>query len=203
LVPGVRRVWLANLMKAESKHLTAADDLRRSDRLLVDRCLAGDGEAWDEMYRRFHATLLASIRSQLSPGVGNLELVEEIAARVWYSLVAKGGDLLNHYDPRRGSRLSRYLSILARSEATRFFRGERRRRGRERLASRKHADWGGLCESLSRLDLEEFLATLTRRERDYFELYLLRQPTTSSLSPANRWQLSRRIRGKLKKHLQT
>ena len=73
-----------------------------ADAALASRCLAGDVAAWEELYAQCHEPLLVSIRVMLGPQSADASLVDEIAARVWYALVAKDGELLARYKPSRG-----------------------------------------------------------------------------------------------------
>ena len=53
--------------------------------MLVDRCLLGEVAAWEEIYRQCHDPLCAAIKSLLGPGFHDPNLVDDIAARVWYA----------------------------------------------------------------------------------------------------------------------
>ncbi len=80
----------------------AAEAFLQADRQLVDRCLAGEVAAWEEFYAQCHKPLGTAIRIMLGrPHDPNL--VAEIAARVWYALVAKDGELLARYSPAYGA----------------------------------------------------------------------------------------------------
>ena len=72
-----------------------------ADGLLAKRCLAGEVAAWEELYAQCHEPLLISIRIMLGPQSADASLVDEIAARVWYALVANDGKLLSRYKPSR------------------------------------------------------------------------------------------------------
>jgi DNA-directed RNA polymerase specialized sigma24 family protein len=181
---------------------TAPQDLGvRQDWELIQKCLSGSSDAWTQLYHSAHDRLLAAIRSSLRD-VGDANLVEEIAARVWYALVRNEGALLEQFDMSRGCRLSTYLSLLAKSEARQYFRSERRRRTREERASRPELSTESL-ESL--LQDEEFLDSLSKSEKDYLQNVLLAVAADSKAdrySPQNTWQLSHRVRKKLTKYLE-
>lgn len=171
------------------------------DRELVDRCLSGESRAWEELYLQFHDRLLASIKSLLAAGRADPNLVDEIAARVWYAVVADNAKLLARFQPQRGCRLTTFLAAIARGQAVEIFRSERRRRGRElvasldRLPAEDHLD-----NTLAELD--EFLDTLTPRERGFCaEILLQMAATEGQYSPANAWQLRSRIQRKLRRFL--
>lgn len=71
----------------------------QADRQLVDRCLAGEVAAWEEFYAQCHDPLCTAIRIMLGRPHGDPNLVDEIASRVWYALVANDGKLLGRYSP--------------------------------------------------------------------------------------------------------
>lgn len=176
----------------------AALDGPAADRRLVDRCLAGDDEAWRELFDQQHHRLLASIRSMFGPGVSDANQVEEIAARVWLRVLASDMHLLDEFDVSQGCRLSTYLSTLARSSAVEMFRSDRRRRQREAVVSRP--DRQGAQPSLHQMAwrVGEFLQCLTPREREFcLEVLLSRETDDGRYASTNHWQLRSRIRRKL------
>ena len=77
-----------------------------SDRELVDRALAGQPGAWDDLYFRCHQPLLAAIRAIIANRTVDPNLVDELAARVWYAVVRDEGRLLDRFDPGRGCTLT-------------------------------------------------------------------------------------------------
>ncbi len=101
----------------EAPHLNA-------DQALVDRCRAGDGEAWAEIHTKCQGHLVRQIRFTLGERARDATLVEEIAARVWYTLFADDGYLLGRYQPIKGAGLEKYLAAIARFEVMRHQRGE-------------------------------------------------------------------------------
>lgn len=169
------------------------------DRRLVDRCLAGEADAWDELYHSFHGGLVATVRLLLGPAEWDINLVDEIVARIWYALVNRDGELLDRFDTSRGCRLSTYLAQLARSEISSFFRSERRRRNRERIASRTGHE---AAEDQMAAEFEEFFATLTPREKEFCAAILLGHDPNAAetFSATNAWKLQSRIRSKLRSH---
>ncbi len=183
------------------------------DRRVIDAALSGDASAWDQLYHQCHEPLLASARAILRPRNADPNQIEELAARVWYSLVREGGALLARFDPARGCRLSTFLSNLARDHASRMFRSERRRRRREAiscdLAVRNGVETSH-SNDVGPLAMAEFESTLTPRELDYYRQIVTEGDPSSAetkdekldLSDANRWQLRLRVRRKLEKFLQ-
>ena len=174
------------------------------DRVLVDRCLAGEVAAWEELYQRHHHGLLTAIQGMFGSRPPDANLTEEIAARVWYAVVANNAQLLDRFDVSRGCRLATYLAMIAKSEASSLFRSERRRRKREKTVSRRELKAIRSEETESGIEWREFLLALTPREREFLNSFLIGRPNlplTENFSPANRWQLSSRIHSKLKRHI--
>jgi hypothetical protein len=174
-----------------------------ADALLAQRCLAGEVAAWEQLYTQCHEPLLLSIRIMLGPQSKDANLVDEIAARVWYALVANDGELLARYDFERGARLITFLRALAKDQSAQHFREEVRRRNRELLALRERQkqqkNLDQPCNSLS-----EFLGTLTPHERVFCNDYLLAEPSGAVNEPYSStsiWQLSHRIYRKLLRFL--
>ena len=169
-----------------------------SERQLVDHCVAGDCAAWDRLYRQCHSPLLSSIRAIVGP-LCDSNLVEEVEARVWYSLAADSARLLDRFEPERAS-LNTYLSTMARSEAGSYLRSEQRRHRREQVAARRApaASESSLLELAQSID--EFVSTLSPREKEFCDEVLLSsscQETEDGFSRANRWQLHHRVYRKL------
>jgi hypothetical protein len=174
-----------------------------ADRLLVDRCLAGEVAAWEELYDQCHLPLCIAIKSLLGPGYRDLNLIDEIAARVWYALVRNDGELLDRFDPCQDLRLSTFLRGVARIEIMQYVRAERRRRAREAEAGRRPHHDGRLSDWQLDVMLNEFTATLTPGEQRFVEEYLLvASPEDDKygidLTDANIWQRRHRIRAKLR-----
>lgn len=169
------------------------------DQTLVDRCRAGDDAAWVEVHARCHSHLVRQIRYTLGDRARDQNLVDEIAARVWFGLVTDDGYLLERFEPGRGSGLSKYIAAIARFEVLRHQRGEFRRRQREQetqFARRAIHDDRHFAEIT--IDVQEFLPTLTPREKEFFYRVLLGNDGESmKISATNAWQLRHRIRRKL------
>ncbi|MCC7087166.1 MAG: hypothetical protein IT427_19360 [Pirellulales bacterium] len=174
-----------------------------ADVLLVGRCLNGDKSAWQEMYDQCQPKLLLSVRSLIGRNGHGVNLAEEIAARVWLSLVAANGVLLNRYDANRGSRLTTFLASLARHELLKHWRGEQRREDRERkaLRNRPYRQIDGLDRT--QIYWHEFLTTLSAREQQFVQEVLLASPdqdSASNFTPTNAWQLRKRVMAKLRRY---
>jgi len=176
----------------------------RADGLLANRCLAGEVAAWEELYAQCHEPLLVSIRIMLGSQSADASLVDEIAARVWYALVANDGQLLSRYKPSRGARLITFMRARASSEMVRYIRTEVRRRKRELAALRERPQYQGQDGTQPVNVLAEFLGTLTPREQVFCNEHLLGEPSDvvgRTCSTSNIWQLSHRIRRKLLRFL--
>ncbi len=175
-----------------------------ADCVLVDRCSAGEVAAWDELYGRYHASLWASIKLLLGPRSCDSNVIDEIAARVWYALVENDGRLLERFDPSRGVRLSTYFRGLARIHTLLYFRDEHRRRARENQAGHRRHRNVPVSELPDGVMLSDFADTLTAEERRFLEEHLVssdgecadaddRQHADTSI-----WQHRHRLLGKLK-----
>lgn len=188
---------------AEVCEAAASRSAAQRDRLLVDRCLAADPNAWAELYDRFHRGLLASVNLMFRPCELDSDVIEEIVARVWYAIVANGAELLSRFDPERNCRLSTYLATIARHEAHGLFRSERRRRRREGVASRPNWEDAFAAEQYTQAEIDEFLETLTPREREFCEEVLLLgdRESEEQFSQTNAWKLRSRIHQKLRTYL--
>jgi DNA-directed RNA polymerase specialized sigma24 family protein len=188
-----------------------------TDRQLIDRAVGGDTAAWDALYLQCHRPLMTAIRSMLRGRAVDANLVDELAARVWYAVVREQGELLRRFDPARGCRLTTYLATIAKDEAGRLFRSERRRRRREAAScdSPSAADETASKAGHTSVTMAEFEATLTPSEKKFYneivaEPLLLSQSCPSvepngaaaaARSQANLWQLSHRVRRKLERFL--
>jgi hypothetical protein len=179
-----------------------------ADHTLVERCLSGEVAAWEELYAQCHDMLVVSVRCLLGQARNDANLVDEIAARVWYALVANDGELLAKYDPKRGARIITFMRAVAKDEICRFFRSERRRRRRERIACADKSPHHSDEQAESKAALAEFWETLSPRELGFATDHLLavsgdiEQPVATSLpeySAANIWQLTHRVYSKFVK----
>lgn len=169
------------------------------EKALVDRCRAGDEAAWAELHDKCHAYLIKQIRFTLGERGRDANLVEEIAARVWFGLVSDDGNLLERFQPKKGNGLEKYLAAIARFEVLRHQRSEFRRRRREQeTQTMRH---GGRDDNQLRemtVDVNDFLPQLTPREREFFHHVLMgNNGHHLQLSAPNAWQLKSRIRKKL------
>jgi RNA polymerase sigma factor (sigma-70 family) len=171
---------------------------------LVDRCRDGDEFAWEQMHAQCQAYVLRQIRYMLRDRARDADLVEEIAARVWFGLVSHDGYLLNRFEPKNGSGLKNYLAAIARFEVLRHLRGEfrRKRREHETRAMRVSDRDDRLLADIA-MDVNDFLPQLTPREQEFFHHVLLgNNGHHLRISAPNAWQLKHRIRKKLLEFLE-
>ena len=163
------------------------------DQQLVKRCLAGEVAAWEELYTQCHGPLLALTKGMLR--TADAELIDEIAARVWYALVANDGALLTRFDPSRGNRLITFMRAIARDEANRYFRTEVRLKERETIATREKPTATIPPGPASHL-MEEFLTTLSPEDRTFCLQHVLATPTQDTAALTSRpagWQHTHRL----------
>jgi DNA-directed RNA polymerase specialized sigma24 family protein len=175
------------------------------DRELIDQCIAGEPSAWSRMYHRFHDKLLASIRAFLGRAGGDMHLIDEIAARVWYAVIRNNFEVLSRFDTRRGCRLSTFLSVVAKTEARLLLRSERRRKLREQVASKPEVAPAKGDHLPQLLDDGEFVRTLSPAERVFYLDVLMassEEAPEAAYSQQNLWQLRHRIRKKLERFLE-
>ena len=169
-----------------------------ADYQLVQRCLAGDQEAWAGLFQEHQPRLLARLRRRFGGGRRSADLAEEAAALFWTMLVERDYRRLRCYDPQRGA-LATFLNTVAGHVAGRLYRTQ--------VARRDQAQPGpnDLVEPNVPLPLgllyQEFEATLTPRERRYWrESLLAAAPFPADAPPqsaVNCRKLKQRIRAKL------
>jgi hypothetical protein len=177
------------------------------DGRLVERCIRGEVAAWEELYCKCHEPLCTTVRIHLGRSGADAQLVDEMAARVWYALVDRDGKQLAKYNSRRGSILT-YIRLIARKEVSRYFRSEQRRLKKELtgLVHRNRREMADRGESLSTL-LGEFLSSLTPREREFCCEYLqissddLTERQEHSFSSASIWQMTSRVYKKFLRYI--
>ena len=185
----------------------SSKDRARADRRLAERCLAGDEIAWERLYQRCHPQLLRAIKLLLGKDAGDLHLVDEMAARVWYTLLRDDGRLLASYDAERDCGLSAFLMGMARIEILRYMRSERRRRSYELIGGRRVLSEGRVPDWELAVMMDEFTSTLTPPELEFMERFLLFAPGAEADADAvevpatSVWQRRHRLRLKLQIYL--
>ncbi len=187
-----------------ASELSEQDQARQDQVNLVERCRDGDESAWAEIHGQCQTYVLRQIRYMLRDRGRDANLVEEIAARVWFGLISHDGHLLHRFQPHDGKGLEKYLAAMARYEVLRHLRGEFRRKRREhetRVMRTGDRDDRLLTEMT--MDVNEFLPQLTPREREFFHHVLLgNNGHHLRISAPNAWQLKHRIRKKLLEFLE-
>jgi DNA-directed RNA polymerase specialized sigma24 family protein len=171
-----------------------------TDRHLVDACLTGYVDAWQQLYARYRDSVAISVRRALGERGRDPTLVEELSQRVWCSLWVRGHRRLRAFDPSRGP-LGAYLAALARDEILVLHR-QQRRRARRREVAWTHAfeeQLGNAGGSVTLL-MHEFQGQLTKREQWFLRIVLLRLPGEDASAPLSRstfYRLKQSIRRKL------
>lgn len=170
---------------------------------LIDRCLAGDAAGWDQLYDDLHPKLLRAVRGIMRQNTQDHNVVEEIVARVWFSLIDRRHQTLKQFDQHRGVKISTYLIVLARYEWLQYCRAERRRVRREQVFASRGQHHVEAVDSTLVYHFKEFREVLTERERQYWDHLFEATPVEGALvfSPANGWKLRERIRKKLQKYV--
>lgn len=171
-----------------------------SDQEVVDLCLQGDCAGWERLYALCSPAINASIRAYLGREAQDIELVDELAAQVWYFLVINDARALAQFDGKRNIRLTTYVSGIARNVVRNRRRSDSRRRVREANAARP--PWTAADALISPLALEEVSQTLTAREKGYLDWCLApadSSQTTFSGSENNDHQLRFRLRRRIHK----
>jgi len=85
-------------------------DTLEGDAQLVRSAALGEASAWSVLYTRFHERLCGRFGPFLAGMVPTgASQVDEIAARVWYSMVKTDFALLKRFDVARGCRFTTFL----------------------------------------------------------------------------------------------
>lgn len=165
------------------------------DRALVDRCLLGENDAWEELYWECQPRLLMHIETLLTQRRLSTHPADEVAARVWYAVLRNDAALLAAFDPSYNCRLRAYMAGLATKELLRFLRDQSRQRNRDNSAQPTQQP----DSQLEYAELHDFLGTLTNRERAFCQQCISGEVEANhEYSQSNIWQLRHRIRQKLK-----
>ena len=131
---------------------------------LVRRIQSGEAGAWDDLYRRYHDSLLFSIRCRLSPSLRTRVGSED----VFQSVVRAALSDLGRFEPRGPGSLSRYLhtAVLNRIRNAADWHGAAKRAGEVRVPD-------GELESIAAPDAQSDYIDFERwskLERALFEL---------------------------------
>jgi DNA-directed RNA polymerase specialized sigma24 family protein len=174
------------------------------DRFLLEQCLAGDEVAWKVLFEYYQPFLNILVKKSLGSRVRDEDMIRDICGEVWCALLSKARSRLVDFDPNKRCRLHTYLNHIARFEILHRVKAINQRMLRERIADLAPLvgrDQDGLADIL----LQEFLATLTLREREFCSSHLMCSTDPGEapcLSQANVWQLRHRVMSKLKKFIE-
>jgi DNA-directed RNA polymerase specialized sigma24 family protein len=158
---------------------------------LVAQCLTGDKAAWHRLYVGHYRLLAGQVRWMLERDAG---VAAEVAHDVLVSLWLNDCRRLRAFDPARG-RLRTYLFVLARQAVWLV----RRSRVRRLAAVLPPEDLETICVPAAPWDdsVEEFLATLSERNRAFFRWQYLDGPDApcpEQFAPANVRKRRQRLR---------
>jgi DNA-directed RNA polymerase specialized sigma24 family protein len=175
----------------------------RTEQKLVNDCVAGNEQAWEELFKRYRDALHLRIRAILRSRSRDANVVDEIAAEVWSTLFCRNSSLLGRFRAD-DQPLSTFLGGVARIEVLRFLRSDNRRRSRE--TSSNVLGWAAEIKAgddgyrLMSVGLGEFADALTPHQRQFLKENLLNRVKhmgKTKLTATNRWQMRHRIRRKL------
>lgn len=93
---------------------------------LLQRCLDGDGRAWDEFVDRYIRVIYAAVSRLAYNHLKNAssQMVDDLVQDVLVKLLRNDMKLLRNFDPSR-AKLSTWLTIVARSTTLDFLRKKR------------------------------------------------------------------------------
>jgi DNA-directed RNA polymerase specialized sigma24 family protein len=160
-------------------------------RVLVDRCLAGDGQAWNDLVRRFQPGLMSTVQRLLGKKARDAILVGDLVQEVWVLLWKNSCRLLRKFDGDKGD-LPAYLASLARQKVHHYFLTLNRKKNLHQL-SLSHRQFDDLEIWEAPLDqlLRDFCPCLTPNERELvFEMALGNQQSAFSQDYASKLERS-------------
>jgi DNA-directed RNA polymerase specialized sigma24 family protein len=167
---------------------------------LVQRALTGDQHAWYLLFHEQQPRLIAKVRQLLGPLHRHDDLAEEVAARVWYAVLADDYHLLSVYDPNRG-RLGTFLGRRALLEMLTLLRSHANRNRHESCYRNRRTEAVVQLSLPEALIWQEIMPQLTDTERHFFQQHLLSRSTSPLPSPTI-GQLRYGIRRKIVAYLQ-
>lgn len=151
-----------------------------ADRELVARCVAGDGQAWQQLVEAHESTVYFAIRSALTlrDRASSDELVRDLQSEVFYRLVRRGGARLASYSGRCS--LKHWLKVVAGNFVIDYLRKRRADCSlddpvqaplRESLPAREPTPEAALEHRQRRALLRELWNRLSAEDRRFVELY--------------------------------
>src|SRR5262245_47642281 len=105
-----------NAQNTVLKSETVPHAMSRSWPLLLEPCLEGNNTAWSSLFDELQPILIRMVKQVLGTNSQDQDLVDEIAARVWFTLVDRRFHYLRAFDPQLGVQLTTYLSGIAKTE---------------------------------------------------------------------------------------
>jgi DNA-directed RNA polymerase specialized sigma24 family protein len=177
----------------------SCDGAAEEHRLIVG-CMLGEEEAWATIFRDYHPRLLSYLQFLTRMWGGDRDQAEEVAFTIWCGLYDGTARFLKKFDPAVGG-LLRCLKNEARALLGRRRRSELRGRLRETAVARREATHDDVGYGIV---VEEFLATLTRREREFCSSILLTVAGVGPIPPiseTNEYVLRCRVLRKLRTYM--
>ena len=150
-----------------------------TDTELLRRTLRNETRAWTELVRRFRALVYRCVTKVLGryDSVLSSADADEVYAEVLITLVRDGMRKLRLYDPRRGTKLSSWIGMIATNVAYDYLRSTARRPILDRIdgvPDIEHDAASPLDDMLSeerRQGLNEMLADYSDKDRAFVSLY--------------------------------
>jgi RNA polymerase sigma factor (sigma-70 family) len=185
----ILETWREDRRFAPAADRTVADDLLSpcralppkdwTDSELLRRTLRSEARAWNELVRRFRSLIFRCVTKVLGryDSVLSSADVDEVYGEVMMTLVRDGMRKLRLYDPRRGTKLSSWLGMIATNVAYDYLRGTARRPILDRIdgvPDIEHDAASPLDDMLSeerRGQLNTMLADYSDKDRSFVALY--------------------------------
>jgi hypothetical protein len=178
------RIPTSSFDEVISMRAASRDD---SERLLIERCIAGEEIAWGKLFNAQQPRLLRVLRARWHLSQAQ---AEEAAQQMWYSLWKNHGRALRFYDQQRGSLLT-FLATLA-LKAHWHAKRTRPRRVRETVCP-LHGHEQILARAFqvsTELMIDDFCASLPVRRAAFVKTELLKSRT---IVPARRRHAHRKM----------
>ena len=150
-----------------------------TDSELLRRTLRSETKAWNELVRRFRSLIFRCVTKVLGryESVLSSADVDEVYGEVMMTLVRDGMRKLRLYDPRRGTKLSSWIGMIATNVAYDYLRGTARRPILDRIDGVPDIEYDAaspLDDMLSderRDQLNVMLAEYSDKDRAFVSLY--------------------------------
>lgn len=144
----------------------------------VDRCLAGDASAWEQLVDDLWPVVAGTVWKSLA-NMHDTHAIDDICQDVFVKLCADDCRVLRRFDPGRGT-LARYVAIMARSTA---LDAARRRSRSPAVSMAEMPDIAAPAIDGQTADIEDWelaaaLGTLTAREREVMDCLYRREMTS-------------------------